>query len=60
MFPKVKRVSVTSITSDTFTVGDLQDFLDQVPRPKGPNTRVAIGHDKRSGMYTLLVSEESE
>lgn len=41
--PKITTTTTTSIASrDGFTIGDLQSFLDRVPRPQGLNTPVTV------------------
>lgn len=54
--PKITTTTTTSIsTSNGFTIGDLQSFLDQVPRPQGLDTHVTVEYAD-PGEFVLSVT----
>ena len=54
--PKITTTTTTSISSsDGFTIGDLQSFLDQVPRPQGLDTHVTVEYAD-PGEFVLSVT----
>lgn len=56
MSPQITKTTTVSISSSgPFTIGDLQSFLDQVPRPQGLDTHVTVEYAD-PGEFVLSVT----